>query len=212
MISEFFNNYFLKIGQTIAENTDSTNNQNFKTYLKNSVSQSIILDPPQPNKIYNIINCLNLHKATGHDIISSYLSRMGKDVFAPYLFHYFELAFELGIISRCLKIAKVIPVYKTGNKQHRNNYRPISLLPSLSKVFKKLIKTRLEKFFKRNKIFYDNRHGFKEKHSVIHALLDAISLSYDAIQNNRFSGLLLMDFRKAFAMVSHDILLQKLCH
>ena len=61
LISEFFNNYFVNIGQTIAESTNSTNNQSFKTYLGNSVSQSIILDSPQPNKIYNIINSLNLN-------------------------------------------------------------------------------------------------------------------------------------------------------
>ena len=97
LIYEFFHNYFVKIGQTIAENTDSTNHQNFKSHLRNSVSQSTIVDPLKPNEIYNIINSLNLHKATGHNIISSYLLCMGNDVFALFLSHYFELAFELGI-------------------------------------------------------------------------------------------------------------------
>ena len=118
---------------------------------------------------------------------------MESDVFAPFLSHHFELVFELGIFSRCLKIAKVIPVYKTGNKQQINNYRPISLLTILFKVLEKLIKTRLAKFFEKNEIFSDNQYWFQEKHSVIHALLEVISLSYDAIQNNRFSGLLFMD-------------------
>ena len=111
-----------------------------------------------------------------------------------------------------LKIAKVIPVYKANNKPQINNYRPISLVPNLSKVLEKLIKTQLVKFFKKNKLFYDYQYEFKEKHSVIHAFLNVISLSYDTVQNNRFLGLLLMNFRKAFDTVSHDILLQKLCH
>ena len=117
MISEFFNNYFVKIGQTFAGNIDSTNNQNFKTDLRNSVSQAVILDPPQSNEIYNIINSLNFHKATELDSIFFYLLSVGNDVFAPFWSHYFELAFKLEFFLQCLKIAKVIPVYKTGNKQ-----------------------------------------------------------------------------------------------
>ena len=131
LTSEFFKNYFVKIGQTIAENTDSINNENFKTYLRNSTSQSIISDPFQPNEIYNIINSLNLYKATGHDNIFTYLLRMGYDGFAPFLSHYFELAFELEIFPRCLKIAEVTPVCKTGNKQQIDKCSLISLLPNL---------------------------------------------------------------------------------
>ena len=109
------------------------------------------------------------------------------------------------------KITEVILVHKSGNKQQINNYCLISLLPNLSKVLEKLVKTRLVKFFEKNRIFYDYQYGFKEKHSMIRALLDVISPSYDAIQKNRFSGLLLMNFRKAFEMVSHYILLKKFC-
>ena len=85
-------------------------------------------------------------------------------------------------------------------------YRPISLLLSSSKVLEKLIKTRLLKYFEKHKIFYDYQYGFRNKHSIVHALLDVPSLSYDAKQNSQFAALL-MDLRKAFDSVSHKILL-----
>ena len=76
----------------------------------------------------------------------------------------------------------------------------------------KLIKTRLTHFFVKHKVLYDSQYGFREKHSVIHALLDVTTLAYDEIQNKSYTGLLLMDLRKAFDTVSHNILLQKLNH
>ena len=68
------------------------------------------------------------------------------------------------------------------------------------------------RFFKKRNIIYDFQYGFREKHSLIHALLDATSLGYDAIQDKKYSALLLMDFRKAFDTVPHKTLLQKLYH
>lgn len=86
------------------------------------------------------------------------------------------------------------------------------MLPSLSKVLEKLVKFRLLKFLNKHKLLHDNQYGFREKHSVLHALLDVTSLGFDAIQNNENTALLFMDLRKAFDTVSHKILLQKLYH
>ena len=122
-------------------NTVNTNNaSNFKVYLKNSVSQSIFLEPPEPNEILNIIRSLNIHKASGNDNVSSFFLRLGGEVLAPILSVYFGYALEHGIFPNIFKTAKVIPLFKFCSKENVNNYRPISLLPSLSKVLEKLIK------------------------------------------------------------------------
>ena len=80
----------------------------------------------------------------------------------------------------------------------------------MSKVLEKLIRSRLLKFLTKHKILHDLQYGFREKHSVLHALLDVTSFSYDAIQNKQTTALLLMDFTKAFDTVSHEILMHKL--
>ena len=120
--------------------------------------------------------------------------------------------FELGIFPKIFKTAEVIPICKSGPKNLVHNYRPISLLPCLSKVLEKVIKNKLVSFLEKQKIFYDYQNGFREKRSVLHALLDVITPGYDAIEQYKFTALLLMDFRKAFDTVSHRILLHKLLH
>ena len=213
-ISEHFNNYFSEIGANIAKNAsiNVNNDTTFKKYLKNSVISTIILDNPQTIEVYNIINSLNPHKALGHDNISFHFLRLGSEVLAPILAQLFSHIFELGYFPQIFKTAKVIPVLISGNKELLNNYRPISFLPCLSKVLKKLIKTRFLKFFDKQKILYGHQYGFRKNHSVVHALLDVTSLIYNSIQDKKYSALLFNGFRKAFDTMSHKILLQKLYH
>ena len=137
---------------------------------------------------------------------------MGGEILAPILSLCFSSAFDLGIFPSIFKIAKVVPIFKSGNKQVVKNYRPISLFPTLSKILEKLIKTRLIKFFDKYQVLYEFQYGFREKHSVLHALLDVNVFALDAIQSKQQTALLLMDVSKAFDTVSHNILLQKLYH
>ena len=181
-------------------------------FLKKTVSQTIVLDPPQPIEIFNVISSLNPHKATGYDNISSYFLRIGKKILAPVLSLFFQCVFELGVFPQIFKTAKVIPIHKPGNKKLVSNYRPISLLPSLFKVLEKLIKHRLVNFINKHNVLYDYQYGFRKKLSVIHALLDVTTLTYDAMQNNSYTALPLMDLRKAFDTVPHHNLLHKLYH
>ena len=177
------------------------------------MNSTIVFDPP-PNslKICNAINALNLHKACSYDDISAAFLHLGNEVLAPFLTAYFEIVLEFVFFSQIFKTAKVIPVFKTGKRNLTNNYPPISLLPSLSKVLEKLIKICLLKFFDKNQILYENQYGFREKYSTLHALLDVTSETYNAIQRNHHTALIFIDLHKAFDTVSHKILLQKLYH
>ena len=76
------------------------------------------------------------------------------EIFAPILSLCFSYAFELRIFSSIFKLAKAVPIFKSGNKQIVKNYRPISLLPNYSKILKKIIKTRLIKFFDKHQALY----------------------------------------------------------
>ena len=167
---------------------------------------------PNSLEIYNAINALNPHKACGYDDISAAFLRLGNEVLAPFLTAYFEIVLEFVFFPQIFKTAKAILVFKTGKSNLTNNYRPISLLPSLSKVLEKVIKIRLLKFFDKHQVFYENQYGFREKYSTLHAFLDVTSETYNAIQRNHHTALKFIDLRKAFDTVSHNILLQKLYH
>ena len=84
-----FNNPFVEIGRSIAQSIRHSSEVNFKMFLKKTISQTIVLDPPQPIEIFNVISSLNPPKATGYDNISSYFLRMGNKILAPVLSLFF---------------------------------------------------------------------------------------------------------------------------
>ena len=147
------NKYFVEIGNSLGKNMENRNNTNYSAYLKNPVLNSIVLDPPMANKIFYMLLSTNPSKACGCDNISNFFLRLGAFVLAPILAVYFGKALELGIFSHIFKTAEVIPIFKSGNKDNIGNYRPIALLPNLSKILEKLIKNRLLNLFVKTKFY-----------------------------------------------------------
>ena len=117
-----------------------------------------------------------------------------------------------GVVPSKLKIAKVIPLHKGGSKTEVKNYRPISLLSVFSKIYEKAMQSRLVGHLKLNNILFAGQYGFRAGHSCEHALLDAQQNLINALERKQVAALLLLDFSKAFDMVDHSILLQKLEH
>ena len=117
-----------------------------------------------------------------------------------------------GIFPAQLKVAKVIPIHKGGEKTDVSNYRPISLLSTFSKIYKKVMRTRLTNFFDSYNILYEMQYGFRKGRSCEHVLLVAQNELLMALNKKQISILLLIDFSKAFDMVDHEILLKKLHH
>ena len=161
-----------------------------------------------------IINLLNLNKANGHDEIDPYFLKIASPIIAFPLSLFFNHSISLGIFPNKLKLAKIIPFYKKGSADQLNNYRPIGLLllPSLSKIFERLLHKRMLSFLNCNNVLVPIQHGFRHKRCTIHPIFDSITSCHDNIQNKDISALLFLDIQKAFDSVSHSILLQKLEH
>ena len=115
-------------------------------------------------------------------------------------------------IPEIWKITKTQPLYKSGNKTLVENYRPISNLCSLSKIFEKLMQIKLEKTAKLNNIDLTscNQHGFKAKHSTITAMLELQNKIATALDKNEYAAAISIDLSAAFDVVDHDLLIKRL--
>ena len=128
------------------------------------------------------------------------------------------LAFSLSVfLNHCLtfgtfpnklKLAKVVSVFKKGLTDQFSNYRPISCLPSLSKLFERIIHNRLLSFFEYDNTIVATQYGFRHNRSTIHPISDLITSCFDNISNKKYSTLLFLDIRKAFDSVSHKKLIR----
>ena len=117
-----------------------------------------------------------------------------------------------GIIPDKLKIAKVVPIFKSGDCALTNNYRPISLLPVISKVIEKIIYTQLSLYFESNTLFSDRQYGFRQNRSTEQATLELTDRIISAMDNNDVPIGIFPDLSKAFDTIDHAILLSKLEH
>ena len=107
-------------------------------------------------------------------------------------------------------MAKVIPIFKDGDPQDIQNYRPISVLPFFSKIFEKIIAFYIIEFLDLHNVLYDKQFGFRQRHSTSHAVITLVEKITHALDSGKVVGGIFIDFKKAYDTVSHDILLRKL--
>ena len=107
---------------------ENSRRQSVTRYLTDRVSSSILLEPVDEREIISTINLLPMKKSVGHDNIPVTFIKLVVKIIAPFLIKVINASFELGMFPNALKIATVIPIYKSGDKQIVNNYRPISFV------------------------------------------------------------------------------------
>ena len=116
----------------------------------------------------------------------------------------------IGIFPDKLKIVKVVPLHKKDDKMKLDNYRPISLLSSISKVFEKVVFNQLSEYFKVNNLLFEGQYGFRDKHSTELATVELMDRVITALEEKRLPISIFMDLSKAFDTLDHKILLSKL--
>ena len=211
-VANSFNSYFSSIASKLQAKIHPPK-ENFSKYLKNRVNNDFLLNPTNYNEVMSIIENINPSKATGpHSIPPFLLSKIYAYICHP-IADLINMSFKQGIYIDALKVSKTIPIFKDkGSELDVQNYRPISLLSNINKIFEKIMFKRVVDFLNKNKCLYKKQFGFRQKHSTVHALLDLTEEIRMALDRNEFAAGIFLDFSRAFDTVDHQILLQKLDH
>lgn len=213
-IAEKFNAYFSNIGHEFAEKLHFSKD-GYQKYL-DSFSYSdcdqnpFEFCPIDSAEVDKIIDGIKPKSSFGTDGISSKLLKTLKPVLSVPLSLIINQCFSKNIFPDCLKIAKVIPIFKKGDNKHFSNYRPISILPSLSKIFEKVIYNQLYDHFTKNNLFFDNQYGFRAQHSTEYAALELAERIKESLHQNLVPLTIFLDLSKAFDTLNYEIILWKL--
>ena len=194
----------------IFKSVHNLESKSFESFLQGSVVESLFFSPITISDIINIVSKFDVNKSAGYDDINIRIVKSAIFAIVNPLCNIFNFSLEKGIFPSALKIAKVIPVYKTGNKTLVNNYRPVSILSIFSKLFEKLVYDKLICFIDKHNILYNKQFGFRKGYSTTHALIDFTDKLAKAFEKKESVLGLFLDLSKAFDCIDHSILLCKL--
>ena len=213
LIADEFNKYFTSVAAKLNDYSSADNGipiieiPHFSKYIGKRISDSMYFEPCTADELDSIIKDLDNSKASD---IPIRVLKICKQTFIPYLTIFFNKFIELGIFPGISKIGQITPIFKKGDPQLMQNYRPISTLPCLGKIFEKVIYTRLYKFCISKKIIYENQFGFRSHHSTTHAVNYSIDKIIHNIENKNHVLGIFIDLSKAFDTINHDKLIHKL--
>ena len=209
-IANAFNDFFISIGDGGVLNAKTK--KNFNQYMPRKTNWTLRFEPITVDTISRIINDLKPKTSTGVDSVSNKLLKFVKNVISEPLSIIINQMLKSGIFADLLKISKIVPLYKKDDDTNLSNYRPISLLPSISKIFEKVILEQLSTYLDNNNLIYKHQYGFRKHHSTEYAALHIVDyLNYKLDLKNTPINLYL-DLSKAFDSLCHEILLSKLQH
>lgn len=207
-ICEAFNEHFSTIGSKLAGNIPVSSDNPLR-YIT-PISESIFLQPSSVNEVILLINDLKTNKSPGPDCIPASIIKNNALVFSRILSDSFNLIIETGTYPTCLKTAKVVPIFKSGDISQADNYRPISTLSVFNKIFEKLLINRFVSFFDQHNVLYNMQYGFRNGCSTTVAITELVDQILEETDSKKLVGALFLDLKKAFDTLNHNILLRKL--
>ena len=208
-IAEKFNKFYVNVGPNLAKKIPQSD-INFESDLP-KVNATLKESSLTENELEEAVKSLKKNKASGPDGLDVNIIISVYKIIKRPLIKIFNDSLLLGIFPQTMKIAKVLPFYKSGKKNLMTNYRPISVLSSFSKILERIMYNRLYSYLNdNNNLFFQKQFGFREGHSTNHAHIQLINDICDSFNQNKYTLGVFIDLSKAFDTVDHNILLKKL--
>ena len=207
-ISNAFNDYFTEIDPNLAAQIPTNTNSAVNNINRNNLVFQ--LHEVSTFQISRVFDKLSICKASGLDNISVRLLKLSAPTTINSLAYIINLVICKGIIPADWKSARISAIHKNDSKLDLNNYRPISVLPVIAKVFEKVVFDQTYNFLNNNDLLSKEQSGFRHLHSTLTAMLDATDEWYTNIDNGLINAILFVDLKKAFDTIDHEILLGKL--
>lgn len=207
-ICELFNEYFINLTSKNKNIPDTI--LTYKTEHIIDTKNSMFLKPISESEVISIITSLNNTNSAGYDEISTKIIKMCANFLASPLVHIINKSFEQGVFPNRLKISVVKPIFKKGDPSEMGNYRPITLIPILSKILERAMLERMESFLTKNNILVSNQFGFRKGKSTTQACFSLVKEITESLDKKHIVMGLFLDMSKAFDYVCHPYLLHKL--
>ena len=220
-LAETFNNYFVNVVSNLGINIldNKSGKGDVSNYYNHPSITTIKQHITDKNKVFSfrkvtkdeissVIKTLNHKKATLSNDIPTKIIQQFSDIFTDFLYNNFNSCLESGIFPDELKLAEVIPVYKKNDKKDKSNYRPISILSNISKIYERCIQTQLNEYFA--KFLSKFQCGFRKGFSTQHCLLVMIEKLRKIRDEKGVFAAVLTDLSKAFDCIPHQLLIAKL--
>ena len=211
-LSKIMNKFFVNKVKTLRINLPINPGDPLKSIKKIMAHKncSFSLQAVHPDTTFEIISKMKNSKTVGLDNIDAYVIKIAKHELTPAITHIINLSIESGIFPKGWKIAKVVPLHKKEDPTLPKNYRPVALLPILSKILEKALFLQTVKYLEENNILHPSHHGFRSGHNTCTALIEMYDSWIEAIENDEISATVLIDMSAAFDLVDHKILMDKM--
>ena len=171
-ICNSFNNFFVNVADNILNERKYNGNKQFTDYLTNPTPNSFVYALSDASEVEILIKQLNISKASGPNGIPTNVLQLISNEISQPLSKICNIAFTTGVHPEKLKLVNTVPIFKKGSKLLVSNYRPISLLSNLNKIFEKLMYNRAYDFIEKHLILYPQQFGFRSNYSTTYALIN----------------------------------------
>ena len=208
-VANHLNRHFVEKGVNLAKKITNSSNS-FSSFSSPRNGSTFVFKKILVHEILKILKALSAYKSTGHDGIPAVIIKWASDIIAPLLTIIFNEFAEIGEYPSAFKIARITVLPKSGDPIEPDNYRPISVLSQLNKIFEKLIHERMVTFIDNFDYITPSQFGFRKGHSTSHAITHLNEQIIKNLEKKKLTAVLFIDLKAAFDTVNHDILLKNL--